>query len=117
MYCHGKITADTSAGSLTLVPDGSFEGHAEKRVDHCIPQNRISILGGQISEHGETETVMQADLRQFRATDMQVLYPYPSSAPSSPHCCSALEDDQASTGVPPRHDSTSPIGYFRLLNM
>lgn len=40
-----------------------------------------------------------------------------SPVDSNPHFCSALEDDQASTGVPPQQDSTSPMGYFRFSYM
>lgn len=44
-------------------------------------------------------------------SDIQTYFPLTSS---SPHRCSTLEEDQVSTGVPPQHDSSSPMGYFRV---
>lgn len=38
----------TCAGGLTLVPDGSFDGHVEQRVDHRIPQDRIVFRTDQM---------------------------------------------------------------------
>lgn len=78
----------------------TFEGSKLCKVTIKTQHDLLEVLKAQV--HSKAA---QLD------SDIQTYFP---STSSSPHRCSALEEDQVSTGVPPQHDSSSPMGYFRV---
>lgn len=129
-HTNTRAKPDNVRGGLTLVPDGSFDGHTAQRMDHCVPQDRIPVFirsrsvksevwcesvseqksatqisSTQISSHAQVKPSDWPARLVSMTTTTTSLSSSSSSSPhvlcSSPHCCRTLEEDQASTGVPP----------------